>query len=439
MTEPRRRVAITGIGMVTPAGNDVATTWEALLAGRSAAALIRGFDASGFSTRIAAEVKDFDAERVIGDRKLLKSANRAHRFALAAAEQAFRDAGIRPTPESAERWGCVVGTGMMGVTFDELAAVHAAAGGSGELEPDGLLGPGAASDPMVFCRSQSSAGCALLLRQFGIRGYASSVHTACASGGQAVGTALKIIRRGVADRVLAGGFDSMINPVGLAGFCLLGAVSPDNDSPERASRPFDASRNGFVLGEGAGFLVLEEWNAARARGARIYAELAGDGNSLSSYRITDSHPSGDGPIQAMRQAVGDARATLDEVDYLNAHGTSTPMNDRSECAAVRAVWGGDAWRSVAVSSTKSVMGHLIAAAGAVEAGVCALAIHHSTLPVNANLRTPDPECDVDIIRDQPRARRVRLALSNSLGFGGSNSCLAFRNPEDVDGKSSTGG
>jgi 3-oxoacyl-(acyl-carrier-protein) synthase len=438
MTNQRRRVAITGIGMVTPAGNDVATTWEALLAGRSAAAPIRGFDASGFSTRIAAEVKDFDAERVIGDRKLLKSANRAHRFALAAAEQAFRDAGIRPTPESAERWGCVVGTGMMGVTFDELAAVHAAAGGSGELEPDKLLGPGAASDPMVFCRSQSSAGCALLLRQFGIRGYASSVHTACASGGQAVGTALKVIRRGIADRMLAGGFDSMINPVGLAGFCLLGAVSPDNDTPERASRPFDASRNGFVLGEGAGFLVLEEWNAARARGARIYAELAGDGNSLSSYRITDSHPSGDGPIQAMRQAVGDARATLGEVDYLNAHGTSTPMNDRSECAAVRAVWGGDAWRSVAVSSTKSVMGHLIAAAGAVEAGVCALAIHHSTLPVNANLRSPDPECDVDIIRDQPRARRVRLALSNSLGFGGSNSCLAFRNPEDVDGKSSTG-
>ncbi len=438
MTDSRRRVAITGLGMVTPAGNDVASTWDALLAGRSAAAPIRGFDASGFSTRIAAEVKDFDAERVIGDRRLLKFANRAHRFALAAAEQAFRDAGIRPTPESAERWGCVVGTGMMGVTYDELAAAHAAAGGSGELAPDGLLGPGAASDPMVFCRSQSSAGCALLLRQFGIRGYASSVHTACASGGQAVGTALKIIRRGIADRVLAGGFDSMINPVGLAGFCLLGAVSPDNDTPERASRPFDASRNGFVLGEGAGFLVLEEWNAARARGARIYAELAGDGNSLSSYRITDSHPSGDGPIQAMRQAVADARATLDEVDYLNAHGTSTPMNDRSECAAVRAVWAGDAWRNVAVSSTKSVMGHLIAAAGAVEAGVCALAIHHSTLPVSANLRTPDPECEVDIVRDQPRARRVRLALSNSLGFGGSNSCLAFRNPEDVDGKSSTG-
>jgi 3-oxoacyl-[acyl-carrier-protein] synthase II len=438
MDAQRRRVAITGIGMVTPAGNDVATTWDALLAGRSAVGPIRSFDASGFSTRIAAEVKDFDVERVLDDRKLLKSANRAHGYALAAAEQALRDAGVRPTPETAERWGCVVGTGMMGVTFDELSSVHSLAASRGVFEPGRLLeDSSSASDPMVFMRSQSSAGCALLLRRFGIRGYASSVHTACASGGQAVGTALKVIRRGIADRVLAGGFDSMINPVGLAGFCLLTAVSPDNDTPERASRPFDATRNGFVLGEGAGFLVLEEWNAARERGARIYAELAGDGNSLSSYRITDSHPSGDGPIQAMRQAIADARALPADIDYLNAHGTSTPMNDRSECAAVRAVWG-EAWRGVAVSSTKSVMGHLIAAAGAVEAGVCALAIHHSTLPVNANLRQPDPDCDLDIVRDVPRARRVRLALSNSLGFGGSNSCLAFRHPEEVDGRSSTG-
>jgi len=432
----RRRVAITGIGMVTPAGNDVASTWDALLAARSAAGPIRSFDASGFSTRIAAEVKGFDAEQNIGDRRLLKSANRAHRFALAAAEQALRDAGVRPAPDTAERWGCVVGTGMMGVTFDELADVHRQAAGTGELDTDRLVqGGGAAADPMIFCRSQSSAGAALLLRHFGIRGYASSVHTACASGGQAVGTGLKIIRRGVADCVLAGGFDSMINPVGLAGFCLLNAVSSDNDTPERASRPFDATRNGFVLGEGSGFLVLEEWERARRRGARIYAELAGDGNSLSSYRITDSHPSGDGPIQAMRQAMADAGATIADVDYLNAHGTSTPMNDRSECAAVRAVWG-DAWRSVAVSSTKSVMGHLIAAAGAVEAGICALTIHHSTLPVNANLREPDPDCEVDIVRDTPRERRVRVALSNSLGFGGSNSCLAFRNPEEVDGRPS---
>jgi len=430
-----RRVAITGVGLVTPAGNDVASTWSALLAARSGAAPIRSFDASGFPVRIAAEVKNLPqaaVEEAAGDRKLLKLANRSHRFALVAAAQAFADAGVRPTTEDATRWGTVVGTGMMGVTYDELAEVQSDAAPGGELEPDRLLSArGSASDPLTFCRSQSAAGVSLLMRVFGMRGYASSVHTACASGGQAVGTALKLIRRGAADRVLAGGFDSMINPVGLGGFCLLNAVSPDNDTPERASRPFDASRNGFVLGEGAGFLVLEDWASARRRSARIYAELAGDGNSLSSYRITDSHPSGDGPIQAMRQAIGDAGAALAEVDYLNAHGTSTPMNDRSECAAVKAVFGED-WRQVAVSSTKSVMGHLIAAAGAVEAAICALAIHHGTLPVNANLRELDRDCDVDIVRDAPRERRIRLALSNSLGFGGSNSCLAFRHPADTD-------
>ena len=430
-----RRVAITGVGLVTPIGNDVVSTWSALLAARSGAAPIRSFDASGFSTRIAAEVKDLPlaaVEDAVGDRKLLKFANRSHRFALVAAAQAFADAGIRPTAEDATRWATVVGTGMMGVTYDELAEVQHDAAPGGDLDPDRLLtARGSASDPLAFCRSQSSAGLALLMRVFGMRGYASSVHTACASGGQAVGTALKLIRRGVADRVLAGGFDSMINPVGLAGFCMLSAVSADNDTPERASRPFDATRNGFVLGEGAGFLVLEDWESARRRGARIYAELAGDGNSLSSYRITDSHPSGDGPIQAMRQAIADAGAALADVDYLNAHGTSTPMNDRSECAAVKTVFG-ENWRQVAVSSTKSVMGHLIAAAGAVEAAICALAIHHSTLPLNANLRDLDPDCDVDIVRDAPRERRIRVALSNSLGFGGSNSCLAFRHPADTD-------
>ncbi len=434
-TAPRRRVAVTGLGLVTPVGNDVASTWSALLAARSGAAQIASFDASGFPVRIAAEVKGLDeaaVEAALGSRKLLKMTTRAHRFALVAAAQALADAGIRPTDETATRWGCVVGTGMMGVTYDELAQVQREAAPDGDFDPALLLAAqGSAADPLVFCRSVANAGAATLMRVFGMRGYSSSVHTACASGGQAVGTAMKLIRRGEADFVLAGGFDSMINPVGLAGFCLLNAVSPDNHSPATASRPFDASRNGFVLGEGAGFLVLEEWEAARRRGATIYAELAGDGNSLSSYRITDSHPSGDGPIQAMRQALADARAGTGDVDYLNAHGTSTPMNDRSECAAVKTVFG-DARHQVAVSSTKSVMGHLIAAAGAVEAAVCALSIHHGTLPVNANLRELDPDCDIDVVRDTPRARRVRIALSNSLGFGGSNSCLALRHPDEAE-------
>ncbi len=317
---------------------------------------------------------------------------------------------------------------MLGVTFSEFQAVHAFCVPDGEFNPDGLLNPGYPADPVAFCRSQTNAGLGLLARQFGITGYATSVHTACASGGQALGTALKVIRRGLADFMLAGGYDSMLHPIGLSAFCLLGALSTDNDTPERASRPFDATRNGFVLGEGAGFLVLEEWQAARARGARIYAELAGDGNSLSSYRITDSHPSGDGPIQAMQQALADAQASVESVDYVNAHGTSTLMNDRSECAALRAVMGGHIGK-VAVSSTKSCMGHLISAAGAVEAGICALAIRDGIAPVNANLVQTDPDCDLNIVRGQSRPMRIRVAMSNSLGFGGSNSCLVFRQPD----------
>ena len=430
MTRERRRVAITGVGLVTPLGNDGAATWDAVLACRSGVGAITTFDASGFPVRIAAEVKAFDPNRVIDDRKLLKFANRYHGFALAAAEEALRDAGIRPNESSAASWGCVVGSGTMGVDFRELAAVHRRAATDGHLSTQRLFADDAAADPIAFCRSQTSAGLGLLLRRVGIRGYASSVHTACASGGQAVGLAMKLIRRGTAECVLAGGFDSMINPIGLAGFCLLGALSTDNDTPQHASRPFDATRNGFVLGEGAGFLVLEEWTAARRRGARIYAEFAGDGNSLSSYRITDSHPSGDGPIQAMRQALADAGAAPEEVDYLNAHGTSTVMNDRSECAAVRTVFGPHTER-IAVSSTKSLMGHLIAGAGAVEAAICALAMHHAALPVNANLEEPDPECDLNFVRRQGRRQHIRVALSNSFGFGGSNSCVVLRNADDV--------
>jgi len=426
-----RRVAITGLGVVTPAGNDVRAMWARLLEGRGCGAPITNFDARGFSTRIAAEVRNVDALPLPPDRKLLKFGNRSHRFALVAAEEAMHDAGIAPTLADRHRWGCVVGTGMMTVSFDELASVQREAAPTGELDAGKVLAEATSNDPMAFCRSQSTAGVSLLMRRFGIAGYASSVHTACASGGQAIGTAMRVIRRGAADRVLAGGFDSMVSPVGLAGFCLLSAVSPDNDAPERASRPFDATRNGFLLGEGAGFVVLEEWQSAVRRGARIYAELAGDGNSLSSYRITDSHPSGDGPIQAMQRALRDAGAVAADVDYLNAHGTSTPMNDRSEAAAAKVVFG-DRVGSVAVSSTKSVMGHLIAAAGAVEAVVCAMAIRESTLPVNANLRDIDPDCaHLDIVRDAPRTQRVRVALSNSLGFGGSNSCLAFRHPEET--------
>jgi 3-oxoacyl-(acyl-carrier-protein) synthase len=425
-----RRIAITGIGMVTPVGLNAPTTWANLVAGKSGVDTIHEFDAAGFPVRIGAEVKDFHAVDNIGRRKLLKFASRTHAFALVAAEEAMKDAGLRPAPSTTTRWGCCVGAGMMGVSFAELQTVHAFCGSDGKFHPDGLLDGDFPVDPVRFCRSQTNAGLALLTRHFGIRGYSTAVHTACASGGQAVGTALKVMRRFSVDFMLTGGYDSMLNPIGLSAFCLLGALSTDNDMPTHASRPFDATRNGFVLGEGAGFLVLEDWEAARARDARIYAELSGDGNSLSSYRITDSHPSGDGPIHAMRQALSDAGMTPASVDYVNAHGTSTVMNDRSECAALRVVLGDDIQR-VAVSSTKSCMGHLIAAAGAVEAGVCAMAIHHGIAPVNANLVELDPACDVTLVREKSQALHIRGALSNSLGFGGSNSCLAFRHPDEV--------
>ena len=426
----RRRVAITGLGLVTPVGNDAPTTWESLLAGRSGVGPIRGFDASGFSTRIGGEVKNFAGPSRDVDRKLLKFALPSHRFALAAAEEALRDAGIRPESATAHRWGLSVGAGMMGVMFDEIKTIHSHAVRNGEFNPDGFLDREFPGDPVAFCRSQTNAGLAVLTRQFGIEGYATSVHTACASGGQALGTALKVMRRGLVDFMLAGGYDSMLNPIGLSAFCLLGALSTDNDAPERASRPFDATRNGMVLAEGAGFLVLEDWEAACRRGAPIYAELAGDGNSLSAYRITDSHPSGDGPIQSMRQALADAGLSPRDVDYVNAHGTSTSMNDRSECAALRAVMS-DHIEQVAVSSTKSCMGHLIAAAGAVEAAVCALAIRHGVAPVNANHVQPDPNCAVNLVRERSKPMAIRVAISNSLGFGGSNSTLAFRHPQTV--------
>lgn len=422
-----RRVAITGIGLVTPLGNNVVETWQSLVETRSGVAPITLFEASGFPVQIAAEVKSDSYLNFTGHKRISKAANRSQLFALAAAEEAIQDSGIRPNATTHHRWGCAVGTGMVSVDYQEFETLQKEAAPHGQLSTDMLLNSWIATNPMIFCRSQWAQGLSLLVQRYGIKGFTTSVHTACASGGQALGIGLKLIRRGDCDFVLSGGFDSMISPLGLAGFCLLNALSTDNETPLTASRPFDLKRNGFVLGEGAGFLVLEEFESAVRRGARIYAELAGEGNSLSSYRITDSHPSGDGPIQAMERALNSAGIYPEEVNYVNAHGTSTLMNDRSEAAAIRAVFK-DHCNDLFVSSTKSTTGHLIAAAGAVEAAICALTIHHSKIPVNANLTRRDPECDLNFVCDKTRDTLVRVAISNSLGFGGSNSCLVFRAP-----------
>lgn len=423
----KRRVAVTGLGVVSPLGNDVQSTWQHLMEGDSGIDTIRQFDASGFPTFIAAEVKQFD---------FLQTPIAKHhrysmpftRYALSAAIQAFDDAGIRPSKQSAARWGVVTGSGMMTSDFNYLHRFQQTCAVDGQVDWERLQTKASDFFRLAdFGKTISNSGLSLLIQQFGIEGYASSVHTACASGGQALGLAMQVIRRGDADFMLAGGFDSMINPVGLSSFCLLGALSTYNDQPKTASRPFDGTRNGFVLGEGAAFLILEEWELAKSRGARIYAELAGEGNTLSSYRITDSHPSGDGAIQAIKQALKDAGVHASEVDYINAHGTSTKMNDLSETNAIKAVFE-EHIKTLPVSSTKSQTGHLIAAAGALEGVLSVLAIQNGRIPMTANLNTPDPECDLDYVTEGPRDKSLGVVISNSFGFGGSNSCLLFKHP-----------
>lgn len=421
----KHRVAITGLGIVSPLGNDVDSTWTALMAGKSGIAPIAHFDAQAFPTIIAAEVKNFQPDpRHKG--KHLRFAMPFTHYALSAAQQAFDDAGIFPTAETASKWGVVVGSGMMTAEFNYLQRFQKTCAPEGDVNWSQLhQGKQDFYKLDDFGQTTSNSGLSLLIQQFGIQGYASSVHTACASGGQALGLAMQVIRRGEADFMLAGGFDSMINPLGVSSFCLLGALSTYNDTPETASRPFDGTRNGFVLGEGAAFLILEQWDKATARGATIYAELAGEGNSLSSYRITDSHPNGDGAIQAIERALKDAGVQADEVDYINAHGTSTKMNDLSETNAIKAVFGERAF-SLPASSTKSQTGHLIAAAGALEAVLAVKSIEQSRIPKTANLTTPDPECNLDYVVDGPRELSLNVVLSNSFGFGGSNSCLLFK-------------
>jgi len=424
----KRRVAITGLGAVSPIGNDVQSTWSNLLAGQSGIAAIKQFDASAFPTYIAAEVKNFTHNPALKNKHTRYAMSFTH-YALEAAQQAFDDAGILPTQQTSSRWGIVTGSGMMTAEFEYLRRFQQACAVEGEIDWDILKKSSREFYKLSdFGKTCSNSGLSMLIQQFGLRGYASSVHTACASGGQALGLAMQVIRRGEADFMLAGGFDSMINPLGLSSFCLLGALSTYNDTPETASRPFDATRNGFVLGEGAAFLILEEWDKAKARGAPIYAELAGEGNSLSSYRITDSHPNGDGAIQAIERALADARVTASDVDYINAHGTSTKMNDLSETNAIKAVFGERA-RNLPASSTKSQTGHLIAAAGALEAVLSVKSIQQSQIPKTANLTNPDPECDLNYVVDGPYEKALGVVLSNSFGFGGSNSCLLFKHPE----------
>lgn len=418
--EKGHRVVVTGMGLVTPVGIGVETAWAALLGGTSGAACITHFDATAeFDVRFAAEVKGFDVSRYM-ERKEAKRMDRYAQFAMAASQEAMRDAGLDPVPDGMDRTraGVLIGSGIGGIgTFEEQARVMVERGPK-RISPFFV--------PMFI--PDIAAGHVSM--RYRLQGPNYATVSACASSAHAIGDAMRIIQRGDADMMVAGGSEATVTPMTIAGFANMKALSTRNDSPETASRPFDATRDGFVLGEGAGTVILESLEHALARGARIVGELAGFGQSADAYHLTAPAPEGAGAQIAMRLALKDAGASTEDVDYINAHGTSTPLNDLNETKAVKAIFGDHA-RKVVMGSTKSMTGHLLGAAGAVETVVSLLVCRDGAIPPTINFSTPDPECDLDYAHGGRVDRPVRLAISNSFGFGGHNVCLAVRRWEDA--------
>ncbi len=423
-----RRVVVTGMGAVTPLGMDVASTWAGAVAGRSAVRRIQAFDASGFPVQIAAEVDAREIPAPLRVAGLERVADRKVRMAILAAEEALAQAGWRPGVEMPrpERFGVSVGTENGRPLLEDVAATYyrLQAAEQAGLATAALL---EGAHPLDFVKTVPHLTATVLSLFYGAQGPSSTCSTACTSSAQSVGEAALEIRRGGADVMLAGGTDALVEGFMVAGFSLLGALSTRNDAPEAASRPFDRERDGFVLGEGAGFLVLESLEHAEARGAEILAELVGYGCSSNAYRITDSPPDGRGAWQSMRWALRDAGLNPESIDYINAHGTSTQMNDSSETAGIRRALGAHADRCM-VSSTKSMMGHLVASCGAVEAILCVQALREGVVPPTINYEHPDPACDLDYVPNVAREAEVRYAMSNSFGFGGSNGTLILGRP-----------
>ncbi|MFH5803399.1 beta-ketoacyl-ACP synthase II [Alienimonas sp. DA493] len=422
----RRRVVITGLGAVTPVGNDVRSVWDAVREGKSGIGPITRFDASRFPTTFAAEVKDFDFESYVEDPVPFEAAGPNIRFAVGAAQQAIRESGLLDDPAHAPdptRFGVYLGAGEGQQNFPTFMQMVAEAQASGDLDLAKFSELGLERlDAKIELEQEPNMPAAHLSALFDAQGPNLNCLTACAASSQAIGEATEIIRRGDADVMLSGGAHSMIHPFGLTGFNLLTSLSTRNDDPQAASRPFDADRDGFVLGEGAGMVVLEELSRAKARGAEILGEVLGYGSSADAYRITDIHPEGRGAVACISGALQDAELNADQLDYVNAHGTSTQVNDRTETAAIKQALGEFAAKTP-VSSTKSMMGHLIAAAGSVEAILCLLAIRDGVLPPTINYTTPDPQCDLDYVPNAARDARVQRTLSNSFGFGGQNVSL----------------
>ncbi|HEV3257933.1 MAG TPA: beta-ketoacyl-[acyl-carrier-protein] synthase family protein [Gemmataceae bacterium] len=424
-----RRVVITGLGIVAPNGIGKEAFWNACVDGRSGVGPIRSFDASGHAVKIAAEVPDFDVTEFIPDqhRKSLKIMGRAMRFAVGAAGLAVRDSGLDLPEEDPERVGVVMGTGLVPVDLAELTpALMESCDEQGRLQADrlGRHGSGAVF-PLWILKYLPNMVAAHISLALNAQGPNSTITTACVAGTQAIGEAFRLVARGDADIVLAGGADSRIDPLLLVAYTALGALSRSERPPAEVSRPFDGKRDGFVLGEGAGVLVLEELQRARRRGATVYAEVLGLGSSFDAYTVTKPDPQARGAARAIEWALREARVDSHDVDYINAHGTSTRLNDLMETAAVKRVFGEGA-RALPLSSIKSMVGHLIGAAGAVEAAALALTLHRGVVPPTINQTSPDPQCDLDYVPNSARDMPVNTAVSTSFGFGGQNAALVMR-------------
>ncbi|HKA36736.1 MAG TPA: beta-ketoacyl-ACP synthase II [Thermoanaerobaculia bacterium] len=409
-----RRVAVTGIGLVSPVGIGNEANWEAILAGKNGVGPITRFDPAPFSCRIAAEVKGFDPSLFIPKKEIKKMDTFIH-YAMGAAHFAMEDSGLPVTDENRERVAVIVGSGIGGLPIIERTQKEFVESGNSArvISPffiTGLIVNEAAGNISI---------------KYGMKGPNLATVTACTTGAHAVGEAYRKIQFGEADSAIAGGTESVITPLAVGGFDVMRALSRRNDAPERASRPWDKGRDGFVIGEGAGLVVLEEMEAAKKRGAKIYCELVGYGMSGDAFHIAAPSEDGDGPARVMRNALEDAGLNAEQIDYINAHGTSTPAGDKAETVAIKMVFGDHA-KKVAVSSTKSMTGHLLGAAGGLETAICALAVRDQVMPPTINYDEPDPECDLDYVPNEARRGRIEYALSNSFGFGGTNGCLIVK-------------
>ncbi len=408
----KRRVVVTGVGLLTPLGVGVEESWSGLIQGKSGIKKITHFDASAFPTQIAGEIEGFNPENYI-EPKEIKKMDRFIHLAVGAAEMAMRDSGLKITEGNAEKVGVIIGSGIGGLPAIEHYHSVLLEKGPRRITPFFI--------PMLIINL--AAGQVSI--KYGAKGPNSAVATACATGSHAIGDAYKIIQRGDADAMIAGGSESVVTPLGIGGFNAMKALSTRNDEPEKASRPFDRDRDGFIMGEGAGIMVLESLEHAHSRGARIYAELVGYGMTADAYHITSPAPEGEGAARCMGLALKDGGINISDVDYINAHGTSTKYGDELETGAIKSVFKDHAYK-VAVSSTKSMTGHLLGAAGGVEAVISILCIRDNIVPPTINLDNPDPQCDLDYVPHKARRMKVNCVMSNSFGFGGTNACLIFK-------------